>query len=120
MMGRTHTKQSRAARVRRRLSPFALACALPLFFATSLYGENRAAQHKEPPVYPIAAKTLHIGGVVKVSATVNPAGTVVKAVAQGGNKLLSQAAEDAVKKWRFAPASAETTEAVEVVFKVEE
>lgn len=95
-----------------------LAFALLLVCATTLSAEDRIAKSKVPPIYPPAAKTLRIGGIVKVSVTISPEGNVTKADAAGANKLLSGAAIDAVKKWKFAPASSETTQDVEIVFKV--
>lgn len=109
-----------AARIRRQSGLLALVCGLSLVVSTSAYGEHRAAEHKVQPVYPAAARMLHIQGVIKVDATVNADGVVTKVAAEGGNKLLAQAAEDAVKKWKFAPGAAETVEEVDVVFKDDE
>lgn len=104
--------------VSRRAGLCGLACALLLVCSTSLRAEGRATERKVPPVYPEAAKALHVGGIVRVNATVNAAGEVTKAEAQGGNKLLSRAAEDAVKRWKFAPGSGETVEEIDIVFKL--
>lgn len=97
---------------------FKFGLAVLVLAAASLHAEDRVAKVRVPPVYPPAAKTLRIGGVVKVSVTISPDGSVVKADAAGANKLLSGAAIDAVKKWKFTPAAAETTQDVEIVFKV--
>jgi TonB family protein len=86
--------------------------------STSLYGEERAPQRKVAPLYPPAAKALRVEGVVKVTATIAPDGAVTKAEAKGGNRLLGDAAVDAIKKWKFASAGSETTQDVEVVFKL--
>lgn len=110
----------RLSLVSRRVGLYALACALLLVCSTNLRAEGRAAERKVPPIYPEAAKALHIGGVVRVDATVNAAGEVVKAEAQGGNKLLSHAAEDAVKKWKFAPGGGSTVEEIDIVFKLDD
>ncbi len=97
-----------------------LALALIFVSAAALYGEACVAEHKVPPVYPMAAKALHLGGTVRVNVTINAAGSVTKAEAKGANRLLSDAAEQAVRKWKFAAANSETAEEVEVVFKINE
>jgi len=106
--------------VSRRVGFSAMACALLLVCSTNLRAEGRTAERKVPPVYPEAAKALHIGGIVRVDATVNAAGEVTKATAQGGNKLLSRAAEDAVKKWKFVPGGGDTVEEIDIVFKLDD
>ena len=115
-MDTTDTMALRPAGVRRNATLSTFACACLLAFGTMLHAEGRGVTHKVPPTFPAIAMTLHLGGVVKVRATVNPAGDVVEAKAEGGNKLFAQPAEDAVKKWKFEPGSAQTTEQVEVVF----
>ncbi|KAA6464407.1 TonB family protein [Acidobacteria bacterium AB60] len=93
---------------------------LALTFAVSAYGEERVAERKVAPEYPPAAKALRLSGVVKVAITINPAGVVTKAEAKGGNKLLGTPAEEAVRKWKFAAADAESTQEVEIIFKLKE
>lgn len=97
-----------------------LACSLLLVFGSVLHAEGRTAKRRVAPVYPEIAKTMHIEGVVTVNATVNAGGDVVNAKAEGGNKLLSLAAEEAVKKWKFEPGSDQTVERIEIVFKLEQ
>ncbi len=59
---------------------------------------------------------MHIEGIVKVEVTVAPNGTVKEAKAVGGHPLFVAAALDAIKKWRFEPATAESTGIVEFRF----
>lgn len=87
--------------------------------ASSLNAEVRAAQRKVPPIYPSTAKALHVEGTVKVTVTISPDGSVTKAEAKSSNRLLGAAAEDALKKWKFATASSETTQDIEIVFKLD-
>jgi TonB family protein len=47
---------------------------------------------------------------------VDPDGQVSQAKAVSGNRALCPAAEDAVRKWRFAPADAQSTVTVEITF----
>lgn len=96
-----------------------VAANLLAFGATSLSAEVRAAQRKVPPTYPSTAKALHVEGTVKVTVTISPDGTVTKAEAKSANRLLGAAAEDALKKWKFATASTETTQDIEIVFKLD-
>jgi TonB family protein len=69
------------------------------------------------PVYPELARRLQISGVVKLQATVAPDGTVKSIEPVGGHPLLIRAAQDAVTKWKFVPAPAETQELIELNFK---
>jgi TonB family protein len=68
------------------------------------------------PVYPDLAKRMHIHGIVRIQATVKPNGAVKSARVLGGNPVLVDAAVDAVGKWKFEPALAETTEVLQVTF----
>lgn len=95
-----------------------LAATFVLAGSAKLYGEDRPAQRKVAPLYPPAAKALRVEGVVKVTATIAPDGAVTKAEAKGGNRLLGDAAVDAIKKWKFATASAESTQDIDVAFKL--
>ena len=66
--------------------------------------------------YPQIARNMHLGGVVKVEAIVAPNGTVKTVSVRGGPPILTGAAADAVRKWKWTPASHETREPVEVKF----
>ncbi|MBT9332869.1 energy transducer TonB [Paracidobacterium acidisoli] len=95
-----------------------LAVAVLLLCTLPLHADDRHVQRRVPPVYPELARRMHIGGMVRVSATVAPDGSVTNARATDGNKLLTTAAEDAVRKWKFAPADGATTEVIDVNFEV--
>lgn len=79
---------------------------------------DRAVKSKVPAVYPELAKRLKITGVVKVEATVDSDGKVTAAKTLSGNSALLNAAEDAVKKWKFAPGDGTTTVDVDVNFTI--
>ena len=81
---------------------------------TSRQGRNVVS--KVTPVYPDLAKRTHISGVVKLRATIAPSGSVKSIESVGGNPLLIKAAQDAVTKWRYAPAADETRELIELRF----
>jgi TonB family protein len=78
--------------------------------------EGRRVVRKALPNYPEIAKKMNLGGTVKVLATVAPDGTVKSIRPMGGSPVLIPAAEDAVYKWKFAPASAESKEPIELHF----
>lgn len=78
--------------------------------------EERRVQKRVPPVYPELAKRMHVSGVVRIMATVAPDGTVIEVKTINGNKMLSLAAEEAVKKWMFVAGNAESTVTIEVSF----
>ncbi len=59
--------------------------------------------HEVTPQYPPLAKSARIGGVVHLSATIAPDGTVKDLRVLGGHPLLIQAAVDAVKQWTYRP-----------------
>jgi TonB family protein len=55
------------------------------------------------PAYPAAAKQANIQGTVAVTANISVNGNVVAVRALSGPMLLRQAAEDAVKQWKYSP-----------------
>ena len=66
------------------------------------------------PDYPYVLRNAHFEGQVKLEATVQPNGNVSKVDIKGGNPMLSQYAQQAVLRWKYAPGPAQTVE--EVVF----
>jgi TonB family protein len=79
----------------------------------------RRAKVKVQPAYPDLARKMEISGVVKIEITVAPNGTVKDAHVVGGHPVLAGAALDAAKKWRFEPASAESSGVIEFKFDTE-
>lgn len=77
---------------------------------------TRKVKTKVAPAFPELARRMSIAGVVKVQVVVAPNGSVKNTKVVGGHPLLVNAAVDAVKKWRFEPASEETTGVVEFKF----
>jgi len=80
--------------------------------------QTRNIERRVAPIYPDLAKRANIHGVVKLRATVAPDGSVKLIESVGGNPLLIKAAQEAVTKWRYAPALHETREAIELRFDV--
>jgi TonB family protein len=66
------------------------------------------------PDYPYVLRNAHFEGQVKLEATVQPNGNVTKVDIKGGNPMLSQYAQMAVMRWKYAPGPNQTLE--EVVF----
>jgi TonB family protein len=60
---------------------------------------------------------MNISGIVKIEVTVAPNGSVKEARVVGGHPVLANSALDAAKKWRFEPASAESTGVIEFKFE---
>jgi protein TonB len=58
---------------------------------------------KVNPVYPQAAKTIRMSGVVKVDVIVDEEGKVSEVQKTSGPQMLQRAAADAIKKWKFKP-----------------
>jgi TonB family protein len=80
--------------------------------------DDRAIKSRVPPTYPEIARRMKITGIVKVEVTIDPDGTVTDVKTISGSRVLSPAAEDAVRKWRFAPAAAQSTVTVEITFSL--
>jgi TonB family protein len=62
------------------------------------------------------ARTMKLKGTVKMDALVAPNGTVKSVEVRGGHPVLVEAAENAIRKWRWQPAAHETREPIEVTF----
>lgn len=82
--------------------------------------DDRAVISRVAPSYPEIAKRMRISGMVKLEVTVSPEGKVTAVKVVSGNGMLGIAAMDAVKKWKFAPAAAESTVEVELNFAMAE
>ena len=92
----------------------AVAC---LLFALPAHADDRRVEKRVPPVYPEIAKRMRISGIVHIEATVAADGNVTAAKATSGNKMLSPAAEDAVKHWKFVPGDGQSTVGIDVNFE---
>lgn len=58
-----------------------------------------------PPVYPALAKTQHVAGDVRVDALIDATGRVGTMKVVSGPSLLQQAAMDALRQWKYQPAT---------------
>src|SRR3954469_5511746 len=82
----------------------------------SLADDSRKIKQQVAPVYPELAKQNHITGSVKLEVVITPQGGVKAVKVLGGNPVLADAAERAVKNWKYESGS-EETRTVTVDFK---
>ena len=95
-----------------------LALTLTSFY---LYGQGssenvRTIIRRIQPQYPALAQRMSIKGTVKLEVEVEPNGSVKSMNAKGGHPLLVEAAQDAIRQWKWQSASHETLESIEVRF----
>jgi TonB family protein len=100
---------------------FVLSCLLFAFLAgtvhTSIAQEStRKVVTRVSPQYPNIARAMNLQGSVKADVLVAPNGTVKSVQIKGGHPLLGQAAESAIREWKWEPASHETHEIIELKF----
>lgn len=114
-----HTAQQATLRLRRGIAGLLQLAVFALTLATThpLHAaDDRPIKQRVAPAYPEIAKRMRVSGVVKIAATVAPNGSVSATKTVSGNHMLAGAAEEAVHKWKFAPASDESVVEVEVNF----
>ena len=58
-----------------------------------------------PPAYPAMAKTEHVSGAVTIDALIDANGRVTTMKVISGPTLLQDAAKDALKQWKYQPAT---------------
>ena len=108
------SRKRSAARWRAFQRPFWFA--LVLVTCCPVHASDRRVEKRVAPEYPVLARRMNIAGTVRLTATVSPDGSVTAVKAESGNAILVPAAEEAVRKWKFAPAGAATSETVNVNF----
>jgi TonB family protein len=102
-----------------------IAIAAILAFAAPLYAQDVAASDaakrkvkaRVAAEYPALARQMGVTGKVKVEVTITTDGKVASTKIVGGSPVLTMAAVDAVKKWKFEPGPKETVEIIEFEFK---
>jgi TonB family protein len=77
---------------------------------------NRKVKSRVAPVYPDLAKRMKVTGSVKVQVVIAPNGDVRSTKVIGGHPLLIDPSIEAVRKWKYEPASGESTQTVEFKF----
>ncbi len=93
---------------------------LSLFIAPCSPAQEAAGKRRvveqSAPAYPTLARSMALQGIVRVEAVVSADGSVKTVDIKGGHPVLAQAAVNAVRKWRWEPATRESREPVEVKF----
>jgi TonB family protein len=77
---------------------------------------SRKVVNRVMPAYPAIARHLNLSGSVKLEAVVAANGSVKSVQVLGGNPVLAQSAEGAVRAWKWEKGERETAEVVEVRF----
>jgi TonB family protein len=113
--------------MRRQLTAISLALFAVLSFEVSSTAQSSIAQDEQyessrkivtrvNPQYPDVARSIQLRGTVKAEALVEPNGVVKNVEVKGGNPVLGRAAQNAIYKWKWAPAAHQTREPIEVKF----
>ncbi|HZQ69099.1 MAG TPA: energy transducer TonB [Terriglobales bacterium] len=115
------TKPAFGAEVRSSRRRLVVCLLLLSFFALGLHAQKadkpaRKLLVKTTPDYPWDLRRSRIGGVVRLNLLIAPNGSVDRVTVLGGNPILADTASKAVKRWKYAPADAETNQQVEVQF----
>jgi len=76
----------------------------------------RKVTNKVVPMYPSLARGMNLSGRVKLEALVLANGSVKSVQVKGGNPLLAQSAQSAIREWKWEKAEHDTTELVEFNF----
>ena len=88
----------------------------PLVLPGRAQDTERKVIKKVEAQYPSILRRRGIGGTVRLRVVVKADGTVKDVDILGGNAALADSAVEAVRQWKFAPASAESTVSVSVKF----
>jgi len=94
------------------------ACCLLAMAAQISWGAEatRHLKTKVLPEYPELARRVNIKGAVRLELVVTPDGKVKDVTVLGGNPVLARAAVEAVRKWRYTSADAQSTIVVKLDF----
>jgi TonB family protein len=90
------------------------------FLPATLHAQEEAKRKVKTQVeavYPELARKYSLAGKVRISVVVGKDGRVKSSKVLGGNAVLANSAQDALKEWRFAPGPDDTTEVIEFEFK---
>lgn len=93
-----------------------VAVSLTLSALDSPAQESRKAISRPAPVYPEPAKRLLLSGTVKVQVVIAADGHIREVKVIGGHPLLVDAVQEALKNWKYEPASNESAVLLEFNF----
>ncbi len=108
-----------------RLSTALLLAALPLAWCKPAFTqtahvfaqEGRKVKVSVQPEYPDLARKNNIKGTTRLEVAIAADGSIKNIKVLGGNPVLVEASIEAVKKWKYEPASGESTALVKFEFK---
>jgi TonB family protein len=103
-------------KARKVLGSALLAMALSLGVGNLQAQEGRKVLSNPVPAYPDVAKRMHLAGTVKVQVVIGTDGRIKEKNFIGGHPLLVSAVDEALKNWKYAPGSGETTTLLEFHF----
>ena len=114
-------RRTRACQLRAWLRPLAVLVLATLAIAPRTQAQKtekftRKLLYRENPGYPLTLREAHIGGTVRLEIVISAKGTVDQISPLGGNPVLVEAASNAVRKWKYAPADSESKTEVEFTF----
>ena len=89
-----------------------IACANTVLAAPT----HRAIISRVTPAYPELARRMHVTGKVVLLVSIQADGKVSATKVESGHALLAPAAQDAVSRWRFAPAPEASESEIDVNF----
>jgi TonB family protein len=102
---------------RRTSRSFLLVAGLAICAGTAFAANiHRAIVSKVSPAYPELARRMHVSGKVVLLVTIDADGKVSATKVESGHALLAPAAQDAVSRWRFAPAPETSESEIDVNF----
>jgi TonB family protein len=104
-----------ARRTGLKINPFLLHLAV-IVKPGAVNQKERKVTERHEPHYPTLAANMSLHGTVKLQVHISPDGSVRAVEIVGGHPVLVQAAEEAVKIWKFAPAEKESSQIVNVEF----
>lgn len=84
--------------------------------ATGQAQESRKLLAQSQPDYPELAKRMRLAGTVKVQVIIGTDGIIKNTKVVGGNPVLVESTLEALKKWKYAPSSNETSTTLEFNF----
>ncbi len=88
----------------------------PALLAQKTAKSDRRVLVSVTPEYSELLKHAQVGGLVRLKVTVNADGKVSGVDVIGGNPILAESASNAVMKWKFVPAPAQTVENISISF----
>ena len=109
-------KKSRLHDTRVKLLVAAAMTAMVAMMLPPAPSKSRVVRSRTEPEYPELARMLGITGKVRMAVTVDCIGRVVGVQTVSGETMLAEAAEAAVRRWRFTPGRGEVLIPVELSF----